>query len=374
MGAVRRRGPKAWLIDFYPPLGPRRRETIRAASRAEAERILKQREGDLARGRPLFARADTVKFEELTALVVRDYQLNKRKSTGKTEKNIERLTEFFGGWRAVNITATDVAAYVEKRLKTGLSNASTNRELATLKRAFHLAVQAKMLSHDHVPDIPMLKESAPRSGFFEPEQFRAVLRHLPPYIKPIAMVANELGWRLREILPLQWHQLNLAEGSLHLAPGITKNNEGRVVYLSPDLLEALRAQHALTRELERSSGVITPWVFHRKGGRQVHGVRKAWAKACHQAGVPGMVFHDLRRTAIRNMIRAGVPERVAMQVSGHKTRSVFERYNIVSEGDLQEAARRISVYHGANGNAQSTKPQGLAGRPDTKVEDGPAAR
>ncbi len=163
------------------------------------------------------------------------------------------------------------------------------------------------------------------------------------------MVGNELGWRLREILPLQWHQLNLAEGSLHLAPGTTKNNEGRVVYLSPDLLAALRAQHAMTRELERSAGVIIPWVFHRKGGRQVHGVRKAWAKACLQAGVPGMVFHDLRRTAIRNMIRAGVPERVAMLVAGHKTRSVFERYNIVSEADLKDAAKKIGTHHQLNG-------------------------
>ena len=263
-----------------------------------------------------------------------------------------------------------MAAYVEKRLKTGLSNASTNRELATLKRAFRLAVKAKMLSHDHVPDVPMLKESAPRAGFFEPEQVQAVLQHLPPYIKPIAMVANELGWRLREILPLQLHQLNLAEGSLYLAPGATKNSEGRVVYLSPDLLEALRAQHAMTRELERSVRAPIPWVFHRKGGRQVRGVRKAWAKACHQAGVPGMVFHDLRRTAIRNMIRTGVPERVAMQISGHKTRSVFERYNIVSESDLKDAAMKIGAYHQRNGMPITHQPQFSAEQSDGRRGDG----
>ncbi len=220
--------------------------------------------------------------------------------------------------------------------------------------------------HDHIPEISMLKESAPRSGFFESEKFQAVLRYLPPYIKPIAMVGNELGWRLREILPLQWHQLNLTEGSLHLAPGTTKNSEGRVVYLSPDLLAALRAQHAMTRELERSSGVIIPWVFHRKGGRQVHGVRKAWAKACRQAGVPGMLFHDLRRTAVRNMVRAGVPERVVMQISGHKTRAIFERYNITSDGDLRDAAMKIGAHHQRNGAPGTHRQQSVAEQSDRR--------
>ena len=218
-------------------------------------------------------------------------------------------------------------------------------------------MKAKLLSHDHVPAIDLLKESAPRSGFFEPEQFEAVLRQLPPYIKPIAMVGFELGWRLREILGLRWHQINLDEGWIRLVPGTTKNDEARVAYVSPNLLATLRTQHAMTRELERTAGIIVPWCFHRKGGRQVHGVRKAWARACQQAGVPGMVFHDLRRTAIRNMIRAGVPERVAMLVAGHKTRAVFERYNIVSEGDLQDAAKKIGAHHQLNGKPVTQRPQ-----------------
>jgi len=167
----------------------------------------------------------------------------------------------------------------------------------------------------------------------------------------VALFGYETGWRLREILTLEWHQLNLAEGSVRLNPGTTKNDEGRIAYLSSDLLAALRVQLAMTKELEHSAGIIIPWVFHWKGRRQIRGFRKVWTKACRRAGVPGMVFHDLRRTAIRNMLRAGVGERVAMMISGHRTRSIFERYNIVSEADLKDAAKKIAAHGQMNGKA-----------------------
>jgi integrase len=331
------------------------RATIRVSSKAEAERVLKQREGDVARGRPLFTSADKVTFDELTALVVRDYDLNGKRSIGKTRVNVRRLEEFFGGWRAVNITAATVGAYIEKRLKAGLANGSVNRELSTLRRAFRLAVKSRLLSADHVPTIDLLTEAAPRAGFFEADQFEAVLRHLRPEVVPIAKFANETGWRLREVLNLEWRQVDLSAGSVRLDPGTTKNREGRLAYVSPALLECLRAQHVATKDLEREKGVIIPWVFHRRG-RRILRFLASWQTACRMAGVPGMFFHDLRRTAVRNMVRAGVPERVAMMVSGHKTRSVFERYNIVSEGDLREAAKKIGAHHQSNGTSVTQRP------------------
>ena len=157
----------------------------------------------------------------------------------------------------------------------------------------------------------------------------------------MALFAYETGWRLREITGLQWRQVNLDEGWVRLDPGATKNKEGRLAYLSPSLLEVLKAQAEATRALERNKGVIIPWVFHRNG-KPIGSFYKTWRLACRMAGVPGRIFHDLRRTAVRNMVRAGILERVAMQISGHKTRSVFERYNIVSEGDLKEAARKLA--------------------------------
>jgi integrase len=355
MGSVRKQGrrPNSWQLDYPGPNG-RVRATIHVSSKAEAERVLKQREGDIARGRPLFTSADKVTFEELTTLVVRDYELNGKRSAGKTKVNVRRLQEFFGGWRAVNVTATAVGTYIEKRLKAGFAHGSINRELSTLRRAFRLAVRAKLLSADHVPAIDLLREAAPRAGFFEPDQFEAVLRHLRPEVVPIAKFANETGWRLREIITLEWRQVDLSAGSVRLDAGATKTREGRQVYMSPTLLEVLRAQDRTTRDLEREKGLIVPWVFHRRG-RRILRFLASWQTACRRAGVPGMLFHDLRRTAVRNMVRAGVPERVAMMVSGHKTRSVFERYNIVSEGDLREAARRVGNLYARNGQDHESR-------------------
>ena len=109
------------------------------------------------------------------------------------------------------------------------------------------------------------------------------------------------------------------------------------------LLEAQKAEH----DRLKAEGIICPWVFNRSNkkvrGKRITTFIKAFRAACTKAGCPGRIPHDLRRTAVRNLVRAGIPERVAMQMTGHKTRSVFERYNIVSECDLVEAARKLNV-------------------------------
>lgn len=343
---LRRRGA-IWHIDASIN-GRRIRESCETEDRNAALTILRHRLAELEQRGPVALRTPKLTFDDLAKDFIRDYETNGRRSVGKARQTVEFLTEYFGGRRAVTITTQDVRAYIEKRQRTGLANGSINRHLVALKRMFHLAAKAKLLSADHVPAIPMLKEGPPRSGFFEADQFKALLQHLRPEVKPIALFGYESGWRLREILNLQWHQVNLDEGWVRLDAGTTKTGEGRLAYVSPALLECLRAQHVATKQLEKEKGVIIPWVFHRRG-RRILRFLASWQTACRKAGVPGMLFHDLRRTAVRNMVRAGVPERVAMQISGHKTRSVFERYNIVSEGDLREAARRVGNLHARNG-------------------------
>ena len=145
------------------------------------------------------------------------------------------------------------------------------------------------------------------------------------------------------MLPLEWRQVDFEAGTVRLDAGTTKNDEGRVFVfgLIDELREILEAQRDSAKRIGRERGEIVRGVFHRNGG-PVRTLRHVWEPACALAGCPGRILHDFRRTAVRNLVRAGVPERVAMQMTGHKTRSVFERYNIVSDGDLIAAARLLN--------------------------------
>ena len=159
---------------------------------------------------------------------------------------------------------------------------------------------------------------------------------------------------------MRWHQVDFAAGTVRLDPGQTKNGEGRLFPMTAELRRVLNEQRAYTDRVQREKDKVVPYVFHRNG-KAITAFTKAWKLACVQAGCPGRIPHDFRRTAVRNLVRAGVPERVAMQMTGHKTPSVFARYNIVNEADLFDAARSdegyrdssVTVAHG-EGNADIT--------------------
>jgi integrase len=337
-----------YWIQYYRNGAPIR-ESTGTASFTEAKTMLNNREGDVAKGIPITPKMGRLKFSEMAADVVNDYKANGRDSLGDLERMLEKhILPFFGEARASAITTVEIRRYIARRQeepsgrhgKGKTANGTINRELTAIKRAFSLAAQAGNILVK--PHIPMLKENNVRTGFFEREQFESVRDHLPEDVRPIATFAYITGWRIRsEVRFLQWPQVDLKAGVVRLEPGTTKNDEARIFPLTEDLRAVLEEQKAKSDAL-RKRGIICPWVFHRQG-KPIKEFRRSWKSACKAAGVPGRIPHDFRRTAVRNLVRAGIPERVAMQMTGHKTRSVFERYNIVSEGDLFDAARRLDL-------------------------------
>lgn len=240
---------------------------------------------------------------------------------------MKHLDRFFAGRRVAGLGPADIEAYIVARQAEGATGSTIRRELSTLSRMLRLAYEnGKLL---RLPVIRKPKDGAPREGFFERDQYEAVLRHLPPDLRVAAAIAYTYGWRTQsEILTLERRQLHLEAGTLRLDPGRTKNDEGRVVYLTPELKALLAEQIEWIRVVERKTGRIIRYVFpHLSGARRLGQRRrdywKVWTTACRKAGVPGRLRHDFRRTAVRNLVNLGVPERVAMMVTGHKTRAVF---------------------------------------------------
>ncbi len=258
---------------------------------------------------------------------------------------MKHLDRFFAGRCIAGIGQPEVNRYVSARREEGAVNSTIRRELSTLTRMLRIAYKnGKLL---RLPLVEKPKEGAPREGFFEVQQYDAVRRRLRPDLQVATAIAYTLGWRMQsEVLTLERRQVDLNAGTLRLDPGATKNSDGRLVYLTPDLKTLLGQQLDRVDRLSLRLGRIIPHVFpHLTGircGQRMRDFRKAWATACTKAGVPGKYRHDFRRTAVRNMVNAGVVERVAMAVTGHKTRNVFDRYHIVSPADLQEVARKLT--------------------------------
>lgn len=349
MAMLYQRG-RIWWVKYYVNGAPRR-ESTGTEKQEEARDFLRLREGAVGKGAPVPPRLDRILYEEVAEDLRRHYRTTGDRDQEEAEGRLKHLDRFFAARKIATIGPADVTKYVEHRqaqkthLKRATSNATINREVSVLSRMLRLAYENEKLLR--LPVIRRLKENGPRQGFFEREQYGAVCRRLRPDLQVAVAVAYTFGWRMQdEVLTLERRQVDLEVGTLRLEPGTTKNDEGRLVYLAAELEIALREQVARVQALERQAGRIIPWLFpHLTGlwrGERIQDFRKAWRTACKKAGVPGRLRHDLRRTAVRNMVNAGIPERVAMTVTGHKTRKVFDRYHIVSPGDLQEVARKLT--------------------------------
>lgn len=334
---ARQRG-STWYVRISF-LGDRIEKRTDATSRADAERIGRAILAEWESGRQSPDAART-RVADLWADLECDYRVNERRIED-LDKRWNHLGPVFGKSLASDVTTPLLRRYVERRLATGgAARATVRNELAALHRAFTLGHEAGKVVR--VPAFPTIEVSNARAGFVERAAFDRLCAELPPEQRVLATLAYWLGWRRGELLGLEWRQVSLETGEVRLDPGSTKNGDGRVAFLPADALATLRGWRNATSELERAKGVIVRHVVHRAGAPVVDHY-DAWKSACERAGVPGLLLHDLRRSAARNYVRSGVGEVVTMRVLGHRTRSMLDRYNIVSERDLQEAAARVQA-------------------------------
>jgi integrase len=353
-------GRTVWMMKYYQD-GRKIVKSTGTDDEKAAQAQLNAATTDASRGVPTEAKVGKIKFDAAADDLLVDYANNGYDSADDAEGRIRNhLTPFFGGRKLSAITTPIVNAYIQRRRKAQAKNGTINRELALLKRMFTLAHRAGLIVAR--PYIPKLDEHNVRKGFFEEDAFANVCRHLTPEIAAVATVAYLTGWRIAsEILPLEWRQVDLKVGTITLDPDTTKNDEPRVFPITDDLRAVLEARQAI-RLTQLAAGHLCPWVFFRLKATGRRGLSpqhrghaavavtpqpikrfdKQWTAACLAAHVPGRLPHDCRRTAIRNMSRRGVPERVAMTLTGHKTRSVFDRYRIVNETDLRDAQARLN--------------------------------
>ena len=324
----------------------------------DAKTAVKKKAGEDAQTlRKRAARPSEVNVGTLLDLVIEDYKANGQKTIKNARGQIDHsLRPYFGGMVAAKVDTDQIKRWMAWRqshrlrrsIRSGhekLQPASINRELSLLRRAYQLGYEHKPQLVEKIPPIKRLAETNIRKGFVTAEQYRALMKELPEHLKPITCVAFHVANRKGELLNLRWEDVDLS-GDLPLLtlwPGETKNKNGRTLpILEGEMLDTFKA---LKKEHDEKSPDETH-VFLNAEGKPLayHMMRKVWDAACTRAGFPGLLFHDLRRSAVRNLRRAGVSEKVAREFSGHRTGAVFSRYDISDFEDLKVAAKKLKTF------------------------------
>jgi integrase len=332
-GGIRQLGRDRWQISYYDDHGHRTRKSFKTEARAikELNRAVTLREAGQLR-----PRENRIKVDSLAE----SYKVYAANSAPKSYYWIclvwrVHLEPFFGGMLAARVDSDKIQAYIRARLDDKAATSTVNRELTVLRAIFNQA--SKLDRIDRVPRFPeRLREPNPRAGFVNDEQYRVLLSKCKyAWLRAALSVAYNFGFRKSELLSLKVSQIDLAAKTIRLLPGTTKNDLGRVVVMTQEVF-------ALICECikDKAPGEA---VFTWANGNPVADFRRTWRTLVKNAGMSGLHLHDMRRSAIRNMVRAGVSKHVAKRISGHTTDSIFDRYDITDETDLAEATRKMEA-------------------------------
>jgi len=331
-GVYRRKDSK-FLWIHYGYRGRDYRESAETNSPKKAASLRDLKKAQLRMGKFVEPSARRIMLSELYADVIEDYRINHYTSIDDLEDRwVKHLQPFFGHMAAGEVTTDLCKRYIVRRQEAGIADSTINRTLAALKRMFHLATECTPPKVQFVPHIPMLKENNVRTGFVETEarmRLEQACSRIGRWMLAMFEVGCTYGWRHGSLLKMRVKQVDPHANVVRLEPGTTKNKKGLEVTMPRRVRELL---------LECIKGKSPEdCLFTRQNGKPVRDFRRSWEKACAEAGMPGLHFHDLRRTAARNMRRGHVSEKVAMEVGGWKTTSVFHRYAIVDNQDIAHA-------------------------------------
>jgi integrase len=332
-----------WYILFYHN-GRKVRESSESESKMVAEKLLQRRMGEMGLGLTPEQDVKRVKYEQ-----VRDAWFAEHKNQGRytytrtdgtqTINGLDHLDKFFKGVAVVRIDADMLRSYIESRRKAGIADPTIRRNLVMLRSMLNMARKEGKLRLVDIPHFPMPKDSSPRTGFVNPDVFGKLLEELPKNLRPLITFVYYTGCRKGAALKITWSMVNKECTEILLPGEITKSGQPLTL---PLVGTGLKEVSVVLRKMFRKDGQVF----------DATNLRVAWNQACHKLGLgvyekrlyKGLTIHDLRRSAARNLIRAGVPRGVAMQITGHKTEAVFERYNITDTADVKDALVKVGQY------------------------------
>lgn len=364
-----KRGGNVWWFTFQFN-GQRIQRSSKVENRRVAEDIERAFRTNLARGEVDLPDPDEPKAERLSIGVLLDNlkaDFSRRgKANVKSLSTIARVRRDFGDKRADSLTVKNLNAYIDRRQAEGAASSTINHALQVLASAFKLA-------EIPWPKVKKLEEKNVRTGFFSREEFDRVNHNLPTDLRDFCLFGYLTGWRKNSIATLAWSDVH--DGNVYLRAVRSKNGKPYFVPIMGELANLIERRRE-ARSVKSGSGVeLSGLVFHRDG-KPIAEFRKSWQTACLLAGVgqwlckrcltpvaterrcakckaklnrgqlkyDGRIFHDLRRSAARNLIRSGVSRSVAMKITGHLTEAMFERYNITDEADLREAMQKVTQH------------------------------
>lgn len=327
---------KTWYVKYYSG-GKAIVASTGSESYEEALAILRGKQAKAARYGDHDGKLEKVRVGHLLDLLIESYKTKKRRSLYDTQLRIDKhLRPVFGPMLAQSLGTSALRRYVQDRQKEKASAATINKEMAWLRHSLKLGAQEDPPLVERVPHFPMLSVDNAREGTLAHEQYRAVRDLLPTYARIALVIGYHTGARKGEIVSIKIEYVDLKARRIRRPGATTKNGRPRYLPIYGDM----------AAELEMALSAADPKCAYllQEDGKRVHAFVKSWKTACKGAGVPGALFHDLRRTAATNMIEAGLSEREAMEVTGHRTRSMFDRYHIVSERRLQALGDKLGTH------------------------------